>query len=191
MIVSDIEDALGFLAEWQGVALPAVRRRPLAGAPSALEPLEAANNVLGQHVLTLQDEIYLRPRPDEDGIAWLVRENQGVWIIGYRLDAPNVPLVTGDWPGPVGDHFNPYAWNTIGMTTEDALIQAVLTNGWFGLSDAFAREEGEPDVLPLETNVPIWSHPVGSVAFWTDATRSRFYFDAVWTTLCREVPCRR
>ena len=180
MLVNTIEDALDFLADWHGVA--PLSQRPRA---SALAVAEAAAALLGPELLCLQDRIITDPLPRADGVSVVIQENQGVWIIGYRPDAPEQALVLGDWLGPLDSH-EPNHWTVLPMTTEDALIQTLLVNGWFNLSDRHDRVEEEPNVIPSDLDVLVWQHSHSDAAFWTDWTGTRLHFNLLWSTLLRK-----
>ena len=186
MLVNTIEDALEFLADWHGVAPFARLKRASAPArPSALAVVETAADLLGPELLCLQDRIITDPSPRVDGVCEMIQENQGVWVIGYRPDAPEQALVLGDWLGPLDNH-DPDFWTVLPMTTEDALIQTLLVNGWCNLSDRYDRAEEEPDVIPSEVDVLVWQHPHGVAAFWSDWTGTRLYFNLLWSTFLRK-----
>jgi hypothetical protein len=115
----------------------------------------------------------------------LAAENQGVWAFGYSPDAPDKLYVTGDWLDKAGTR-NPESWRSANATTEDALIQMLLTNAFFALCDHCPLEETNTfDTPPAAVNIPLWHHPAWTdwQGFSIDATGNHLHFCGMGLTL--------
>lgn len=200
MQVSGVADALGLILDWVGQeeVLPASPPRP--DLPAALPRVIAVSDALGPDfcsigshndtLLNVQDRIW-RPedmRPDAKGVLPLITENQSVWQLGFVHSAPEQVLVKGDWLYG-DDDLQPEDWCPLSMTSEDALILAVLINGFFGLGTRFeTREEPDFEIRPADCPVLLWSHQALGVewpGFWTDPDRRRLHFGGFGQTLIR------
>lgn len=199
MSVSTIEEALKLLLEWTGKRDIDIPARPSARHhPSALDPLVAVSDLLGSDfysadritapLLSVQDTI-MRPEDVQvsDGVRILTEENQGVWAYGYREDAPDQLLVSGDWCDRLGTRA-PESWRPVAATTEDALITTALINGIFALCERHASDHTDDYVsVPDETNVLVWAHPawVGWSGIWTNEDNSLLHFGGMGLTVRR------
>lgn len=199
MRVNTIEDALTLVLIWVGRSdIPVPPRADSADLPPGLTAVVAVSDALGEGgftphhapLLTTQDRI-LRPeelRPDTGGYLRFVVEHHGNYQLGYRPGLPDRLFVQGDWL-TVPEETVPPGWRTIPMTPEDALINAVLANAFFGLSARLAiRDEPDFDTVPADCPKLVWRHAAMGPhwpGFWTNETRTRLHFGGFGQTLMR------
>ncbi|WP_425074223.1 hypothetical protein [Sagittula sp. S175] len=199
MRVTTIEDALTLVLIWVGRADIAVPpRSDTPDLPAGLTSVVAVSDALGagaftpiqSPLLTTQDRI-LRPedlRADNSGYHSFIVDNQGLYSLGFRPAVPDRLFVSGDWL-TVPDETVPPGWRTLPMTPEDALIHAVLTNGFFGLSSRLnVRDEPDFDTVPADCPKLVWRHDAMGPhwpGFWTNENRTRLYFGGFGQTLMR------
>ncbi|MBP0482562.1 hypothetical protein [Sagittula salina] len=199
MRVTTLEEALDLILIWAGradIVLPP--RHDAEGVPPGLGLVVAVSDLLGDGaftpnrapLLTTQDRI-LRPeemRPDRGDYVPFIIEAHGLYSLGFRPGLPQRLFVSGDWV-LASDETVPPGWRTLPMTPEEALINAVLTNGFFGLSARLAvRDEPDFDTVPADCTKLVWRHDAMGKqwpGFWTDEARTRLHFGGFAQTLLR------